>query len=69
MLQIVVSVLVGAAFWYGAKYGPGVEWVLAVLAFGLTYQAMQNEKTLKDIRNELQKHAQKLFPEDRDEEE
>ena len=62
MLQIVVSVIVGAAFWYGAKFGPGIEWVLAVLAFGLTYQAMQNEKSLKEIRDRLHKHQQKLFP-------
>lgn len=61
MLQIIVSVIVGAAFWYGAQYGPGIEWVLAVLAFGLTYQAMQTEKALKEIRETLQKHGQKLF--------
>lgn len=64
MLPIIVSVIVGAAFWYGAQYGPGIEWVLAVLAFGLTYQAMQNEKSLRDIRKELQAHSQKLFPQD-----
>ncbi len=69
MLQIVVSVIVGAAFWYGAQFGPGIEWVLAVLAFGLTYQAMQTEKALKEIRDTLQKHGQKLFPEGRGDEE
>lgn len=62
MLQIIVSVIVGAAFWYGAQYGPGIEWVLAVLAFGLTYQAMQMERALKEIRETLHKHGQKLFP-------
>ena len=62
MVQIVVSVIVGGAFWYGAKYGPGIEWVLAVLAFGLTYQAMQNEKALKEIRETLKEHGKKLFP-------
>ena len=64
MLPIIVSVIVGAAFWYGAQYGPGIEWVLAVLAFGLTYQAMQNEKSLREIRKELRTHAKKLFPQD-----
>lgn len=68
MLQIVVSVIVGAAFWYGAQYGPGIEWVLAVLAFGLTYQAMQTEKALKEIRETLQKHGQELFSDKRDDE-
>ncbi len=64
MLPTIVSILVGAAFWYGAKYGPGIEWVLAVLAFGFTYQTMQNEKILKDIRKTLQTHERKLFPKD-----
>lgn len=62
MLQIAISVLVGAAFWYGAKYGPGIEWVLAVLAFGFTYQTMQTERTLKDVKNALKEHA--LKPDD-----
>ena len=60
MLPIIVSVIVGAAFWYGAQYGPGIEWVLAILAFGFTYQTMQNEKTLRDVKKQLQDHAQTL---------
>ena len=41
----------------------------AVLAFGLTYQARQNEKSLKEIRKDLQAHAKKLFPQDGDKDE
>lgn len=66
MLPLIVSIIVGAAFWYGAQYGPGLEWVLAVLAFGFTYQTMQNEKSLREVKKQLQEQAKQLAAKESD---